>query len=289
MNYRDALDILELDDTYTLKQLKQSYYKKCLMYHPDKNPNGENHFKKVKNAYDILIEYCETDCNTGTNQYDYVSLLQKYITIIAEKYSWDKDIIMDVFHIITNKKQEITIELFKRFKKETMIEIFELIHKYKNIFNITDDFIQKIKNEILEKNKKLIVYELNPSIQDLFENNVYIFEIEERKYYIPLWHSEVYFDKFIFIITPELPNNMTIDNENNIHVYIHLTRKEIFENKYLKVNLYREKNITFESDNLYCRRKQIYTLKRQGINKINEKDIFNSDRKSDIILHIDIE
>lgn len=295
MNNKDALSILELDEDYTLKQLKRAYYKKCLMYHPDKNPNGENEFKQVKNAYDILIErYETTSCGssnqeTNTEQINYFSLLQKYISILAEKYAWDTELIMDVFRIITNKKNEIAIELLKRMKKETMIELFELLHKYKTIFKISDEFIEQVKNIILERNKDLVVYELNPSICDLFENNVYVFEYENKQYYIPLWHSEVYFDKFIFIMNPELPNHITIDDENNVHIYVNVSKDEIFENKTLDIELYKERKIQIETCYLYCRKKQIYTLIRRGINKINEKDIFNTKRKSDVLIHIEID
>ena len=34
--------------------IRKAYLKLCLKYHPDKNPNGEDMYKKVQQAFDIL-------------------------------------------------------------------------------------------------------------------------------------------------------------------------------------------------------------------------------------------
>jgi len=50
-------DILEVDRTVSAAELKKSYRKKAMQYHPDRNPgnsDAESRFKEVSEAYDIL-------------------------------------------------------------------------------------------------------------------------------------------------------------------------------------------------------------------------------------------
>jgi len=50
--------ILKLHPPKTKKELKKAYHKLSLKYHPDKNNNGIEEFKKISNAYHNLIAIC---------------------------------------------------------------------------------------------------------------------------------------------------------------------------------------------------------------------------------------
>ncbi|MDP9291881.1 MAG: DnaJ domain-containing protein, partial [Verrucomicrobiota bacterium] len=54
---RDYYEILEVERTATADELKRSYRKLAVKFHPDKNPNdphAEEHFKELGEAYEIL-------------------------------------------------------------------------------------------------------------------------------------------------------------------------------------------------------------------------------------------
>ena len=56
---RDYYDILEVDRGVTSDDLKKSYRKIAMKYHPDKNPNdseAEKKFKEAAEAYSILSD-----------------------------------------------------------------------------------------------------------------------------------------------------------------------------------------------------------------------------------------
>ena len=66
-----------------------------------------------------------------------------------------------------------------------------------------------------------IINNLNPKINDLFENNVYKLSVNEDMYIVPLWHNELHFstkndDELIVLCNPTLPDNISIDENNNI-------------------------------------------------------------------------
>jgi len=53
---RNYYEILEIDKNATLEEIKKTYRKLALKYHPDKNPNGEEKFKKIAEAYAVLSD-----------------------------------------------------------------------------------------------------------------------------------------------------------------------------------------------------------------------------------------
>jgi hypothetical protein len=75
---------------------------------------------------------------------------------------------------------------------------------------------------VLKKYDNVQIYKLNPSIDDLLNNNFYKLYIENELFLVPLWYNESYFDisgsEIIVICEPELPKGMQIDDDNNILV-----------------------------------------------------------------------
>lgn len=58
MEYKDYYKILSLDKTADKEQIRKSYRKLAKKYHPDvsKEANAEDHFKEVKEAYEVLSD-----------------------------------------------------------------------------------------------------------------------------------------------------------------------------------------------------------------------------------------
>ena len=57
MQFKDYYKILELDSNATAEQIKKSYRRLAMTYHPDRNPGNkaaEDMFKEINEAYDVL-------------------------------------------------------------------------------------------------------------------------------------------------------------------------------------------------------------------------------------------
>lgn len=57
-----AKELLELDDSATLNEIKRAFREKCKTHHPDVNqsasPENDMMIKNLTVAYKILIDYC---------------------------------------------------------------------------------------------------------------------------------------------------------------------------------------------------------------------------------------
>ena len=86
---------------------------------------------------------------------------------------------------------------------------------------------------IKEKYKNDSIFILNPSIDDLYNNNIYKLYVDDELYLVPLWHNELYFDavdgsEIIVLCQPELTDSLTIDENNNICIDIHILQTELY-------------------------------------------------------------
>jgi len=287
MDFNEALDLLDLNKFYTEKELRKSYYKKALIYHPDKyNDNGDK-FKKIKEAYEILLERLQLKTNFKNKEdKNYVTILKNYIDIIAEKYKWNNVIFLDsIIDIITNTKN-ISLKLFEALSKEQCLDLFDAVNKYKDVFNISEELINEMKTIINKKYNDIEIIILNPSLTDLYENNIYVLERNNKNLYIPLWHNELYFDEIIVLINPELPKHINIDEYNNIHIHININIHDLINKKYFNIDITENIQIDLNTNELYCKKYQKYIVKNKGISIINENNLFDISLKSDIILHI---
>lgn len=60
-------DHLEVDATASSEEIKKAYYKLSLQYHPDKNPDGVEKFRQIKDSYEILSnEHLRTIYDLGS-------------------------------------------------------------------------------------------------------------------------------------------------------------------------------------------------------------------------------
>jgi hypothetical protein len=141
------------------------------------------------------------------------------------------------------------------------------------------------------KNDKIIV--LRSSLDDLWQNNIFKLNYSGEYYLVPMWHNELHFDKnnIIVLCNPILPNEVSIDENNNIIMNVNIDiRNELSElilggNNYKIVSIGCQ-NFAIPLNKLSLKKYQIYKFKGQGISRIIENDIYNTSNKSDVIMRI---
>ena len=221
MNGSLARDILDIDSAteLTYEYLKQKYRKSALKYHPDKNGNSSEAnetFKLVQESYEYLkreLEFGTLDDTTTSLDYSNILFL-----FVESLFKSDKVI----SSLITKIANGFSACIFEGLEKETIIEVYTFLSRYKNILHVSQEILETVKNIIIEKCKNEQVYILNPSLDDLLDGNIYKLNIDGTIYFVPLWHDVVHFDssgaEIVVKCVPELPEHVAIDENNALHV-----------------------------------------------------------------------
>ena len=319
MNLHRALDELELtlDSRMELEFIKKQYHKLALKWHPDKNGNKEEateKFKKINEAYEYLVDIMDENNTNSNTSSDFVSSSvskesKMYIDILTTFISSlfigpnKEELIRIIKVIVSETATVITLtylrNLFEKIDNQKAIELYQLLYKYRCILYISDELLELVslivKEKLEEDKKNQRVFILKPSIKDLMEHNIYKLYIDDQLYLVPLWHNELYFDapdgsEIIVLCQPKLPDELTIDENNNIYYekYISVEKELtniIKKDKFVSIEV-GEKWFSIPIHNLFLKEEQLYILKNQGISRILEKDMYNVSYKRDIIVKI---
>ena len=302
MDFQTAIKTLELNVGFSLVDVKRNYYKLSLKWHPDKNTsiNSTNKFQEIAEAYEFLKIYLDLENGNETNETnenDFLNMCNHFLssliettkTITGNKITNEQ--IMNILKQLTAKCEKVSIKLFEGIDKESSILLFNYLVSYADILKISQETLNEIKNviELKMKNDNIII--LNPNIENLLNDEVYVLTFEDKTYYIPLWHNELIYDttkgKLIVKIEPELSPHLEIDDNNNIIVNLTTKINSLLVNEKLIFKL-GEKVFQMTSENLRIKKKQQFFLKNKGLTRINYSELYNIKKKADIIVNLEL-
>jgi curved DNA-binding protein CbpA len=315
MNYKEAFEILEIDTSHinysdiTLEYLNKQFRKLALKNHPDKNGNtteSNEKFKQINEAYHYLKKEAryfkvgndeDDDVEQSDSDYDnigsslYFDILKSFMkTFFEGKYN---DLLSRIVNDIVNAGKKISIKLFDDLDKDTAFNLYSFLSSNRSILHLSQTILENIRDIVIKKYDNVEIYKLNPSINDLLNNNLYKLQVDNQLYLVPLWHNISYFDssdtEIIVICDPEMPQHISIDDENNIFIEHEINVKEnllemIDSNRPITIEI-GDKRFDISLFNLYIKREQIYKIKNAGISKV-KKDIYDVSDKTDIIVKI---
>ena len=293
-------------------------------------PNAKQRFQEIADAYRYLIEQEDLDKTNifDYEQFDYDELREQLrkemMNMFSEQsaqsaaqsgsyknilFSFLENVVgKEVFSNVQNKIfymiiQRICIscepkalELLKKLDKQTIQKIYEILEMHQEVFHFSETFLDSIKEMIYEMPSKPILERviLYTFLDDLFANNLYRLTICKKQYIIPLWFHELVYDqdgKEICVqCVPILPDNITIDENNNLIIQLHYTISELWSkvNKEIVVGTFGMKVVRFKPSHLKICETQSWTIVGEGIAKINTKNIYDISERGDIILCINI-
>ena len=289
MNYDKACNILSLKEKWSLKELKKTYYKLALKYHPDKNKEkgSEIKFKEINLAYHFLLEHLNEKPDTENS--DYLSIIKGCIRQLFPFLQWNDIFLDSTIHGILNNCKKATLKIFNEINKDKALEVFAFLSTHRETFNLSQELLEEMHQIIQKKINKDHVYVLNPTINDLLNDEVYKLKIGSKYFMVPLWNHEVCFDisgaDLIVYSLPELSENIYIDNNNNIIVKVEEEIKNLLKEGKLKVSL-GEKTFEIPSNKLVIMKHQYTILEKQGILKIDEEDLYSTLERSDVIIEL---
>ena len=147
-------------------------------------------------------------------------------------------------------------------KNDTIMDQFDesILRKYAYFLKTLESplfkhplFLKYVLHPIENHLSEYKTYELNPTIENLLNKDLYY--LEEEHIYIPLWHHEIIFNKKIKIIIKPVLNNMYLDDDNNIYIkreHLHLLGISNLTNEFkeLKIGIPRVSKDIYDASNL---------------------------------------
>lgn len=281
MNRSQALEILQIrEKNPSNNQIKKQYRTLALKYHPDRHNNDDcKKFQEISNAYSFLLE----NESQSMNYKDILIHFLKSINIQDTLYE-------HIYNIISNK-MEMLYEKINICDTDMLIQIYRIIKKNSNTLGISDIILEKIKELIIKKINCSIQITLRPKLDDLYKHNVYKLEYENNTYMIPLWHHELIYNhnkNDLYVkCEPELPDNIYIDENNNVNVSINIPLDGLLDMNDIEFYIC-DKKIIINKDKLNLKKNQTVVIQEMGIPKISQSNIYNVTKLSNLIVNVSI-
>lgn len=270
--------------------------------------------------------------NTDDTGYD--SILQLFIRGILSKVSASSasaasassanETIQSLIHQIITKGIHSAIKVFRTMDKPAILAIYDILSKNQELFGISREIMEELTAIMDEKTRDDIVIRLNPSLLDMLLDRVFILHECGRQYYIPLWHSELHYKinasgaassagtgtasatatatatatdgEVIVLCDPELPENVSLDDNNNLYISLDVNIQDLFRDQVVPVYINDEIkshgfvyylhacDVTLRTDT-----EQSVLLRgcRGGIAMMNHNaDIYNVDKRANVYANV---
>jgi hypothetical protein len=165
-----------------------------------------------------LYTACEL-LNINVSDRNNTELIKKKYKKACLKYHPDKNGHKDKFIKLKEAYE------FINKKNETIMDQFDesILRKYAYFLKSLESplfkhplFLKYVLDPIENHLSEYKTYELNPTIENLLNKDIYY--LEEEHIYIPLWHHEIIFNKKIKVIIKPILNHMYLDDDNNIYI-----------------------------------------------------------------------
>jgi hypothetical protein len=290
----ELLGIRDIDEV-TENNIKKSYRKKVINAHPDKDGGTSEKFVELTHAKETLIEflsakaYTDPGCSSGECDTESVGGWEWFGSVIKQNNP------VEINSAFRKMVGGVAIKLFDTMGTDNMLRTYEIFVKYRDLLCIDDHTLDELKMKISQTTHVII---LNPTIDDLFDDNVYRYVHADELVNIPLWHNELYYDvpdgELVVKCVPILGEDVWITGNNDIHKCVDVTicvdsdftggvdwggmcsaeiGKRSFDIMYGDLKMIPVQNVVFRN---------------AGAARINTVDMYDVDNRSDVIIHISI-
>jgi hypothetical protein len=251
-----------------MKEVKYAYFRKARKYHPDKLKHDADTntitFIDIQEAYNCVIKCITMQDVDSTNNTKIT--MPDYIHSLLNMYKQDDRIYSMIQTFVTNMKDNL--------QKESYTLLHRLISDYYKRKETTED---------------TYCVTLQPTIDNLFDHDIYSLMYHDDIYYIPLWHEQVEFvnetGKVVVNIQPVLPKDVWKDDNNVLYIYHTLSTCELLGKDTYDI-VVGKRRFTINVLDLKIQPFQCISFIQSGIASISTTSMFSIDTLNNVYIYL---
>ena len=320
--------MLGVSRDFSLAELNKRYRILALRMHPDKNgntPEATTAFQELIAAYQLLLPGAsdrDSDSNPTTSHcaadaadtQTYSNIFMNFITSLFgpnRKSAHDaadgmNPILLDLLYRIVHDYASVSVgAALDSLDPSVLFQLYETLERFNSAVRMDARIFEEITRIIREKMQRNNIVILKPSLKDVIQNNISVLQYEGQTFYVPLWHSELHYrieagsgsehegKRLIVKCMPELPEHMSIDANNELHIDVRANIKELLNRSndvsgVLRIPLYDSECVELQVRELHIMSRQTVVLRNheRGISLICETDIYETKSKAPICVHV---
>ena len=317
MSLKDARAMLGVSRDCSLSELNKRYRIMALKLHPDKNgntPDATTAFQELNSAYHTLLPGAEPDANEANEANDddnhsdnstYSTIFMNFMKSLFKKKDKDESdrvnqVLLDLLHRIVHDYASASVNAaLDSLDPSVLFQLYETLEQYNSAVSMDARIFEEITRIIREKMQKNNIIILKPSLKDIIQNNISVLQFGGQTFYVPLWHSELHYriqdsdEKHLIVkCMPVLPDHMSIDANNELHIDVRVDIKEMLNLNpgVLRIPLYDSECVELQVRDLHIKSRQTVILKNNihGISLICVTDIYDVSNKAPICVHVQL-
>ena len=315
MNLKDARTTLGVSRDCSLAELNKRYRIMALKLHPDKNgntPEATTAFQELNEAYQTLLPGANPDANDANEANDdvnnadnatYSTIFMTFMKSLFKRKDRNESdrvnqVLLDLLHRIVHDYASVSVNAaLDALDPSVLFQLYDTLEQYNSAVSMDARVFEEITRIIREKMQKNNIVILNPSLKDVIQNNISVLQFGGQTFYVPLWHSELHYriqdsdeKQLIVKCMPVLPDHMSIDANNELHIDIRADIKEMLNLSpgVLRIPLYDSECVELQVRELHIKSRQTVVLKNNvhGISLICATDIYDVSNKAPICVHV---
>jgi hypothetical protein len=134
-------------------------------------------------------------------------------------------------------------------------------------------------DEMKSAKMEMETVQLEPTLQELLGQRIFLYTHFGQKLSIPLWHHDLVFDNLRVVFVPKA----IVDENNNLFWSV---EKRLADIVGLQDLLLEELNLSIPVKELRITKEQTYVFKGRGIPKVNLLNMFDVSRLADVIVFV---
>jgi len=258
----------------------------------------------------------ETNCHNATTE-TYANIFMNFMkSLFRSKSKTEKEgkdetdgrttqVLLDLLHLIVHDYASASVNaVLDSLDPSLLFQLYETLEQYNSAVRMDARIFEEIMRMIREKMQNNDIIILKPSLKDVIQNNIYVLNVEGQTFYVPLWHSELHYriedpgpnppttKQLIVKCMPMLPEHMSIDANNELHIDVRADIKELLHRGtgVLRIPLYDSECLELQVRELHIKSRQTIVLRNNihGISLICADDVYDVSTKAPICVHVQL-